>query len=426
MANLLGNSLIALTPIYFFQILMVNQVRRCKGIQYQLLMGTLCGVSSVLCMTFPVVSGDGFLWDLRWIPFLMSIFYVGWQGGLVTGALLVSYRLYLSGGPAFYTVLIVAVVLFLFLSAIRLWFHKHDLRRKLALGACLSFVVYAFVMASIAFYFKYIGNIAYLVSQSPWLYALMGASYIIAAVVSILLIETSLYNMKMQEKLLRAEKLRVISELAASIAHEVRNPLTVVRGFIQLTKESMDERYRRYMNTAIAELDRAEAIIGNYLSFAKPESETAEELHVGEILEGVADVMSAYALMHHVEIKMHTEDGLVILANKANLKQIFINLVKNSIEAMPTGGIIQIGASAPDDEVIIKIFDTGIGMTPEQLERLGEPYYSTKDKGTGLGLMVTQRLVEAMNGTIRFESEVGKGTTVTVSFPLGSNGSLTT
>jgi len=169
-------------------------------------------------------------------------------------------------------------------------------------------------------------------------------------------------------------------------------------------------------NTSI---DRAAGIIQDYLTFAKPSMEKVEILQIKDELKRALDVMQPLANMNNVKVQSVLMEGL-IKAERSRLQQCFVNLMKNAIEAMPNGGVLSVYSTVIDEKiVVIRIRDTGIGMDTNQLSRLGEPYFSTKDiKGTGLGMMVVYRIIESMNGFIEVESEVGKGTCFTITLPL--------
>jgi two-component system, sporulation sensor kinase B len=237
----------------------------------------------------------------------------------------------------------------------------------------------------------------------------------------VFLIEKSRENTYIAHELQETEKMRVVSHLAASIAHEVRNPLTVVRGFIQiLTKEKMEpDKIQTYGEIMLSELDRAQMIITDYLSYARPQSDPdeLEILDVKNKILNAVNVMVPYALVQGVNFETSVSDQLFIKADRSKLEQVLVNLVKNSIEAMPKGGTIQIRAGIQSRYITIDIIDQGVGMTSQQIEQLGNPYYTTKDKGTGIGLMVCYRIIEALNGTLKVSSEVGKGTHFSIMIP---------
>ncbi|WP_052487579.1 sensor histidine kinase [Gordoniibacillus kamchatkensis] len=225
--------------------------------------------------------------------------------------------------------------------------------------------------------------------------------------------EVELYNNRLQ----RSEKLEIVSELAASIAHEVRNPLQVTRGFLQLLLMKVSDQEKEYMNLAISELDRAAGIITDFLTFAKPQLDQVEPMHVESLLKQIEGIIIPLARLNGGEIELQIARDLYIRGNSSKFKQAVINIIKNSIEAFRELGHIRIWAYEKEGRVRIHIRDNGEGMNAEEVARLGEPYFSTKTKGTGLGLMVTFRIIEVMEGDIKFVSEKGKGTEVIMSFP---------
>ncbi|WP_052339394.1 sensor histidine kinase [Gorillibacterium massiliense] len=226
--------------------------------------------------------------------------------------------------------------------------------------------------------------------------------------------ELELHNRQIQ----KAEKIKILSDLAASIAHEVRNPMQVTRGFLQLLSNKSDAESKVHFKMAINELDRASAIITDFLTFAKPELDTVVRIDLRQELSTIETIMCSMVAMHQGVLRVRVPENLHILGNPSKFKQAFINLIKNSIESLRDEGIIEIDAWAEANTVVIRIKDNGEGMCEDQIAKLGEPYFSTKTKGTGLGLMVTFRLIELMKGTLEFRSAIGKGTEAIVRFPL--------
>lgn len=223
-----------------------------------------------------------------------------------------------------------------------------------------------------------------------------------------------LFNNELQ----RSEKMEIISELAASVAHEVRNPLQVTRGFMQLLGERSSPDQQEYLNLALNELDRASGIITDFLTFAKPELEQVAKINLSDELRHVTGILIPLANIGGGTIHLEVPKTIHILGNSSKLKQAMINLVKNSIEALDGEGTVKIWAYIDKGEAVIHVRDNGIGMDMQELSRLGEPYFSNKTKGTGLGLMVTFRIIEAMKGSIYFTSHKGIGTEVVISIPV--------
>jgi len=228
--------------------------------------------------------------------------------------------------------------------------------------------------------------------------------------------ELELYNHRLE----RTEKLKIISDLAASVAHEVRNPLQVTRGFLQLLSSKSDEKNRPFFDLATNELDRAAAIITDFLTFAKPEMETVTLLDLSEELRKIETMMTPLAAMHGTVLLFNSQPGLLFHGNSSKLKQAFINLMKNSLEATGTNGRIEVSSAAENGEIVIRVKDNGEGMEEDQIAKLGVPFFSTKAKGTGLGLMVTFRIIEVMKGTIEFRSVKKEGTEAIIRFPLAA------
>lgn len=231
------------------------------------------------------------------------------------------------------------------------------------------------------------------------------------------LVEYSRKLERFNNDLQRSEKMEIISELAASVAHEVRNPLQVTRGFLQILGERSDQKEKEYLQMAVTELDRATHIITDFLTFAKPGLETVERFDVSEELKHVSGILSPLANLQGGVIELNLQTGLYVFGSSAKFKQAFINIMKNSIEALQDNGLITVTAWKSGAHIIISVRDNGEGMSGSELARLGEPYYSNKTKGTGLGLMVTFRIIEAMEGTMEFQSEKGVGTEIIVKLP---------
>ncbi len=226
-------------------------------------------------------------------------------------------------------------------------------------------------------------------------------------------------KLKMEEQLKKSDTLNVVGELAAGIAHEIRNPMTALKGFIQLLEGSVKGEYDSYFQVISSELQRIETIITDFLILAKPQAISYQVKQVNTVLSETLDLMSAQAAMNNIQF--HTQYGeLPLIQCEANqLKQVFINLIKNAIEAMPGGGIIEVSTeSFFDNHILVSIQDHGMGIPKSVLKKLGEPFYTTKEKGTGLGLMVTYKIIEEHAGWIEVESKEGEGTLFQIYLPI--------
>ena len=239
----------------------------------------------------------------------------------------------------------------------------------------------------------------------------------------ILLIENREKQLLMQKELEKTEKMNALSQLAASIAHEIRNPMTTVRGFLQLLSHtnSLSDKDISFVRLSINELDRAQNIINDFLAISKPGNDVSQTFDLFHVTQEAINILSSYAILKNVRIDPHIESSLCIIGFKNEMKQVLINIMKNAIEAMTNGGILEITAFKKNQSNIIKIKDNGCGMSPEKLKKIGTPYYSTKERGTGLGLMISFEIVRRMNGKVLVESVVGVGTEFTLQFPETKN-----
>ncbi|PZD95445.1 histidine kinase [Paenibacillus sambharensis] len=222
---------------------------------------------------------------------------------------------------------------------------------------------------------------------------------------------------KTEELLRKSEMLSAVGELAAGIAHEIRNPLTALKGFVQLMKAQGGNE--TYISIMLSEFDRIEHIINELLLLSKPKIINFQPQNLLMILNDVLLLIDTQALLNKVTIHTELDAGHPYVHCVENqLKQVFINLFKNAIEAMPEGGNIYVRVTRKDDgDIIMSIRDEGCGIPADKLPRLGEPFFTTKEKGTGLGLMVSYNIIEGHNGVMRIQSEEQKGTTITIELP---------
>lgn len=227
-------------------------------------------------------------------------------------------------------------------------------------------------------------------------------------------------RLKTEELLRKSEKLAVVGQLATAIAHEINNPLTTVKGFIQLLKSMENKDKHNYIELVLSEIDKIESITREFMVVAKPQAVKVEPKDLHILIEQVIMLLQPQARMNNVQIRTDFRSDIPLIPCEANqVKQVFINILKNSIEAMPMGGDILIQVDKADNhQVSIQFIDQGHGIPKERIPYLGEPFYSIKEEGIGLGLMVCYKIVEAHQGKIVIKSEVNKGSTVDVILPI--------
>ncbi|MCM3705833.1 MULTISPECIES: PAS domain-containing sensor histidine kinase [Cytobacillus] len=226
-------------------------------------------------------------------------------------------------------------------------------------------------------------------------------------------------KLEMEEQLRKSDTLNVIGELAAGIAHEIRNPMTALKGFIQLLEGSVKEDHTMYFNVITTELNRIDSIINEFLILAKPQAVKFVEKDISQIMKETVDLLSAQAVLHNVQFRTYYEQNLPRVFCESNqMKKVFINIIKNAIEVMHKGGYITVSIQKESDQKVhISIGDQGTGIPAHKIKKLGEPFYTTKERGTGLGLMVTYKIIEEHNGTIEVESKLGEGTVFHIYLP---------
>ncbi|MFJ9499106.1 ATP-binding protein [Brevibacillus centrosporus] len=414
--DILLQLLFIIVPVLLYKNVWLDQKKANKvGIKSSLVM-LLSSLSVIFCMSFPIHMDSGMRFDLRSIPLIITILYGGAIPGIFAAAVMLGYRLYL-GGDGF----VVAAISFCLYGIlpfllIKRWY-GFSFPKKLLLTLVMGFIkefvavniaTILFLMQGLSLETIYIHLMPIVTVSFLYLLTLLGTVYLVEFI-------RESYMIRLQIE--RSEKLNLISELAASVAHEVRNPLTVVRGFIQLLREETNPKNREYIKLVLNELDRAEFIISDYLNLAKPQADVMERIELSQIVVEVTALMSSYALMSGVEVVMQSKGQAHVISNSSKLKQALMNVMKNGVEAMPRGGSLYVSVGMDGNLAVVRVHDQGEGMLPEQIEQIGLPFYSTKEKGTGLGLMVTCRIIEALNGRILFESERGKGTQVIIHLP---------
>jgi signal transduction histidine kinase len=226
-------------------------------------------------------------------------------------------------------------------------------------------------------------------------------------------------RLKLNDELRHTEKLAAVGQFATSISHEVRNPLASLKGFTQLQHEKHPED-SEYYSIMINEIERISSLLDDLLVIGKPKGMKFESHNIPEIIEYVTKVMENDAINQNIAFSVKMENNLPpIECDGKHLKQVLINLIKNGMEAMPEGGEISIKAELErSDMVLLSVRDEGQGIAEKDLEQLGTPFHTTKSDGTGLGLMVSFKIIEEHNGTILYDSVEGKGTTASIKLPV--------
>lgn len=251
--------------------------------------------------------------------------------------------------------------------------------------------------------------------QTSWSYLL---SYGVTAFILMILLQLVKRMMELMLVARNSEKLSMVSQMAAGVAHEIRNPISVISGFVQLIKQ--DPSNIKFLDLISSEINRMDGIVSDFLLFSKPTKESMSKWNVNMIMKESLELFKAQMSEKRISLEFITDEELPMIRCEANqLKQVFINIIKNAIESMKEEDKLIVTVQRDDRNwVRIRIIDQGIGISPKDLLNLGQPFYTTKEQGTGLGLMICVRFIEYHGGTLQFQSKVNEGTTVDILLPV--------
>ncbi|MFP7493978.1 ATP-binding protein [Terribacillus saccharophilus] len=222
---------------------------------------------------------------------------------------------------------------------------------------------------------------------------------------------------EIEEMMFRSEKMSVAGQLAAGIAHEIRNPLTSLKGFLQLIQAGIS-RKEEYYKIMVDEIEKIETITSELLFISKPVAENKEPETIHEMLQDVITLLYSQARLQNVQISFEKGANSRLLCDRSQIKQLFINLIKNALEEMPNGGKIDIRQREEGSDCIVDVVDEGPGIPDEVLAKLKEPFFTTKKEGTGLGLMICTQILEKHHGALDILRNDTKGSTFRVSMPI--------
>lgn len=223
----------------------------------------------------------------------------------------------------------------------------------------------------------------------------------------------------LEAQAIRADRLATVGELASGIAHEIRNPMGIIKTISQtLHEEDSHEDIMEGLQIIVKEIDRANNVIQTLLNFAGPGDNKKEEIWLNELLEEVILIINKYVKNHNIDIEVLLDREVSIIGDNEKLKQVFINVILNGVQSIISDGIITIKTEVRNDGININFKDTGIGIEIENLNKLFNPFFTTKEKGTGLGLSISNRIIQDHKGYITIDSIVGQGTSVDIYLPM--------
>lgn len=379
------------------------------SLKQKVIYGLIGSFGAFFCMLYPIETLGATNFDLRMCAIIILSLYGGWLPG---GIVLVSVCLvrYFIGGQFFITGIMVSIAAFLVTIFLRRYFL--NAKSRLMIGS-LVVICYFIIYITILYFSLNFLKLSFYIVYFIILY--------LTNIALIFVIENLIKINKQFEEMVYVDKLTMVGQLTASIAHEIRNPLSTVRGFIQfLSTDTKDEEFKKFSPLILEELDRTNNIITNYLKVSKPEPFHLSIISINDVINDCVQLMRPLATYSNVTIDFENKEPFYIHGDEPHLKQAIMNVIKNGVESISNQGtvFIDIDHDHSNNIIEVRIKDNGKGMTNEQLKQIGLPYYTTKSKGTGLGSMVTNKIIRELNGSIEYESEVNKGTIAKITFPI--------
>ena len=214
--------------------------------------------------------------------------------------------------------------------------------------------------------------------------------------------------------------MKAVGTLAAGLAHEIKNPLTSIKTFTEYLEERYDDPDFRakFKKIVGGEVERISQTVQQLLEFAKPSAPKLQPVDIAKLMDETVELLNGELVQRHVQVSRRYDAGLPVLGDPAQLKQVFLNLMLNSLEAMNGHGELMLETGLQGSELVITIRDNGMGISPNNLSHIFEPFFTTKSTGTGLGLSVVRGIIDEHGGQIKVESQPRQGTTIKVSLPV--------
>lgn len=294
----------------------------------------------------------------------------------------------------------------------------YGLRGGIVAASIISILVLPLVIGKVANVHDFVGELVEIVF------------YFAIAILSGAIIDRELLARKKQEEmraqLERSHQLSMVGQIAAGVAHEIKNPLASIKGALEIISDENTSpvEKREFQGILFNEIKRIDGTVTEFLGFARPREVKLESLNLSELITSSLQQMEAQASKLNLIIQKQIEDGIILSGDKEKLHEMLLNLLLNAIQVSPSGSTIDVSLEKQDSSIaLLTIADSGEGIEADNLDRIFEPFFTTKPSGTGLGLAVVKAIVESHNGEIRVQSSRGQGTQVLVSLPLAKDAS---
>jgi two-component system sporulation sensor kinase B len=385
-----------------------------KKIQKQIL-GLLCGLSIIICMTFPLPFASDLRLDFRFIPLIISFFYGGYTTGLILTALMMIYRFLLGGtgmyweglGIPFFSLLVFAIIL-----------PRYD---KWKQSKQIFFSYLCLTLSILFFLFE---------TQLPGGYRFTNHEILLWVIFClsnyitfwmVLYLQTSLKEMEeMSTKVIQFEKSHAINHLLVYISQQIFSPISSSKESLKQMKEDSDlsPGQSSYITKALNELNHAEHSLKDYMTIMDPQQNEQLAVKLTKMMQETVQMIHPFAALHNVELQfLSTAENDLTIKDYSLLRFALLNLIKNGVEACGPGGRVDVFLHELIDQFYILIEDNGPGLSADVLSHLGQPLTSEKERGTGMGIAVAYKITESLGGKIEVESKKGEGTTFSLYFP---------
>ncbi|PJK16608.1 hypothetical protein CQS04_05475 [Chryseomicrobium excrementi] len=412
-ADLLLNFLLILTPLYFFQFIISSY----NTIGARVFLGVLLGTAAILCMSFPMVGGTGFLWDLRWVALLISILYGGMLSGGITATMIILMRFVIGGVQASLIVLVIAIALIFIFTFVRRGFLKLPFNRRILASGGLGIVTWGLAVVGIFAHFLLNGEGQALQEIAMPVFTSMLILYVISSITFIYFSENMRFYTMLKKEALTKEKVNYITEVGEILGLQLTTHIEEADRHIQELKKRGVATDLSHIEAVEHELAQLSDTLNKYTS-GQNILLSEEEKPLLAVTTEVKQSLELYAKQKGVRLVLDLEVPESLSFPHTSMRQILMNVMKNALDATPKGGTVTLSGLVKRNWLYIYVDDTGIGIAQEQLATLIDLSYVSGRTIAGQGLYVTQQLVRELEGTFSIKSEVQKGTTVTLKFPI--------
>lgn len=413
----LGIWLLQMVCILFPMLLFQSFFRKKYGqkkIQKQIL-AVLCGISIIICMTFPLSFANDLKLDFRFIPLIISFFYGGFSTGLILTVLLSAYRFLIGGsgmlieglGIPFFSLFIFAIIL--------PRYDKWKMNKQILFSyLCLTLSILFFAIET-----QILNKYVFTKHELFLWITFCILNYITFWMVMYL--QTSLKEMEeMSTKVIRFEKSHAINHLLVYISQQIFSPIISAKESLKHISEdsNLSHAQSSTLFQALNELNQAEHSLKDYMTIMDPQRKVQDSIELTKMIQETIQMIHPFASIHNVELQfLSTAENDLSLKEYSLLRFALLNIIKNGVEACAPGGRVDVFLHELIDQFYIIIEDNGPGLTKDVLSHLGEPLHSDKQNGTGLGIAAAYKITESLGGKVEVESEIGTGTTFSLYFP---------